>query len=53
MGTARDCDIAVIVAPREMQRGEVIVRDMKRGTERTASYQDVADDPNVLGRLAP
>lgn len=53
MGTARDCGIAVIVAPREMQRGEVIVRDMKRGTERTASYRDVADDPSVLGRLAP
>ena len=53
MGTASDCDVAVIVAPREMQRGEVIVRDMKSGTEQTARYRDVADDPRVLGRLVP
>ena len=53
MGTARDCEIAVIVAPREMQRGEVVVRDMKTGTEQAAKYQDMMDDPRALERLVP
>jgi histidyl-tRNA synthetase len=51
MGSAKDCTTAIIVAPREMQRGDVVVRDMKAGTEQAARYQDVMDDPRTLERL--
>lgn len=52
MGAARDCRTAVIVAPREMARGDVVVRDMVSGAERTVPYADVMDDPDKLERAA-
>lgn len=48
MAAAQDCHVVVIVAPREMQQGNVIVRNMREGTEQITRYQDVLDSPDSL-----
>lgn len=45
MGQARSAGTAVIVAPREMDDGMVIIRDMSDGSQRTVPYREMMDDP--------
>lgn len=51
MGQARSARTAVIVAPREMDDGMVIIRDMSDGSQRTVPYREMMDDPR--GHLIP
>lgn len=53
MAAARDCRLAVIVAPREIERGDVIVRNMESGAERTVRYERIVDNPGMLEELTP
>lgn len=45
MDLARSSPVSLIVAPREMADGLVILRDMAGGTERTVPYRELVDDP--------
>ena len=51
MNQARAARIAVIVAPKEMDDGMVIIRDMSDGSQRTIPYREMMDDPR--GFLIP
>lgn len=51
MAAARDCRLAVIVAPRELERGEVIVRNLESGAEQTVRYELIVDNPGMLGEF--
>ena len=51
MNQARTARIAVIVAPKEMDDGMVIIRDMSDGSQRTIPYREIMDDPR--GFLIP
>ena len=53
MAAARDCRLAVIVAPRELERGEVIVRNLESGAEGTVNYDHIVDNPGVLEDFTP
>ena len=46
MDSASSSKTSLIVAPREMADGLVILRDMADGTERTVPYRELADDPH-------
>ena len=46
MDSASSSKMSLIVAPREMADGLVILRDMADGTERTVPYRELADDPH-------
>lgn len=53
MESAADSDFAVIVGPRELQRGSVILRDMSGRTERTVPVDGLESDPAAyLGRAS-
>ena len=51
MSAAQDCRLAVIVAPQEMKRGEVIIRDMESGAEQMAIYGEMLERPDILEQL--
>ena len=53
MAAARDCRLAVIVAPRELERGDVIVRNLESGAERMVNYEYVVDNPGALKDFTP
>ncbi len=45
MSMAQHSDVAIIVAPKEMQKGMVIFKDMKGGSESLVSYDKIISNP--------
>ena len=48
---ATDARFSIIVGPQELEQGNVVLRDMKDGTERIISLEKLTEDPNSIFNL--
>ena len=48
---ATDARFSIIVGPQELEQGNVVLRDMKDGTEGIISLEKLTDDPNSIFNL--
>ena len=51
MENASDSRYCIIVAPKELDDGKVILRDMKEGTEVLVEVETITDDPKSVFNL--
>ena len=45
MDIATNAKLAIIVGPQELENGNVVLKDMKSGTEGTISLEKLTEDP--------
>ena len=51
MDIANTSRYAIIVGPQELEQGNVVLKDMKTGTEGTISLEKLTDDPKSIFNL--
>jgi len=51
MDGASDSKYCVIVAPRELENGKIVLRDMKNGTEKLVDIETITDNPMSVFNL--
>jgi histidyl-tRNA synthetase len=48
MDNANNARFPIIVGPQELENGNVVLRDMKDGTEGTISLEKLTEDPKSI-----
>ncbi|HUU48646.1 MAG TPA: histidine--tRNA ligase [Nitrosopumilaceae archaeon] len=51
MDQAADSSFCIIVAPKELEEGKIVLRDMKSGVESKVSIESLTDDPHSILNL--
>jgi histidyl-tRNA synthetase len=51
MDQAADSKFCIIVAPKELEAGKVVLRDMKSGQESQVDIETITDDPDSVLNL--
>ncbi len=51
MAIATNAKFSIIVGPQELEQGNVVLRDMINGTEKTISLEKLTEDPNSVLNL--